>query len=242
LGSLSPLCTGDLLSGEDKMLLDTDFIVHAPADRVWSELLDIDALAGCVPGSALSRLNGEGTLQGELRTQIAGSPRTFVATLRPVDVDEDGRSSSCSLRVRQADGPAFATGLLRARVDDSGQGARVSLALDGRLAATGVAEESVRGEAERLLSELASNLERSLGERASRPAAAEAPAPSRPALAAAPARAPEPSTPAATSSLPVPAPVAAGAGAAGLLALLLALLFRRRSRRRALWLEIRYRW
>ena len=224
------------------MLLDTDFIVHAPADRVWSELLDINALGACIPGSSLGRLNGEGTLQGELLTQIAGTPRTFVATLRPVDVDEDGRSSSCSLRVRQTDGPAFATGLLRARVDDSGEGARVSLALDGRLAATEVAEDSARAEAERLLSELAYNLEHSLTERASRPAPAEAPAPSRPTLPAASTRAPEPSAAAAAPSLPVPAPVAAGAGAAGLLALLLALLLRRRSRRRALWLEIRYRW
>jgi len=225
------------------MLLDTDFIVDAPADRVWSELLDVDSLAACLPGSALSRVNGEGTLQGELRTQIAGAPRAFVATLRPVDVDEDGRSSSCSIRVRQSDGPGFAAGLIRTRVDDSGDGARVSLAVEGRLA--GVAEESARGEAERLLSELASNLERSLGERASRPAPkpAAAPAPAateRPGPAAVP-RAPEPAAAPSLPSLPVPAPVAAGAGA-GLLALLLALLFGRRSRRRGLWFEIRYRW
>ena len=230
------------------MLLDTDFIVHAPADRVWSELLDVDSLAACLPGSALSRVNGGGTLQGELRTQIAGASRSFVATLRPVDVDEDGRSSSCSIRVRQSDGPGFAAGLIRTRVDESGDGARVSLAVEGRLAATGVAEDSARGEAERLLSELASNLERSLGERASRPvrgpAAAPAPATTERPSPAAAQRAPEPATAAPSPSLPslpVPAPVAASAGA-GLLALLLALLFGRRSRRRGLWFEIRYRW
>jgi uncharacterized protein len=225
------------------MLLDTHFIVDAPADRVWSELLDVDSLAACLPGSALSRVNGEGTLQGELRTQIAGAPRAFVATLRPVDVDEDGRSSSWSIRIRESDGPGFATGLIRTRVDDSSDGARVSLAVEGRMA--GAAEESARGEAERLLSELASNLERSLGERASRPApkpAAPAPAAptERPGPAAVP-RAPEPAAASSMPSLPVPAPVAAGAGA-GLLALLLALLFGRRSRRRGLWFEIRYRW
>lgn len=228
------------------MLLDTDFIVHAPADRVWSELLDIDALAACLPGSALSRVNGGGVLQGELRTQVGGASHAFVATLRPVDVDEDGRSSSCSLRVRQSDGPAFASGLIRARVEGSGDQASVSLAVDGRLAAAGVAEDSARGEAERLLSELASNLERSLGERASRPApeppvtpAAEtAERPAREPVQRAPE--PEPAGAPASPSLPVPAPVAAGA--AGLLALLLALLFGRRSRRRGLWFEIRYRW
>jgi uncharacterized protein len=225
------------------MLLDTEFIVRAPADRVWAELLDIDALAACLPGSALSRVNGGGTLQGELRTQIAGSPHALLATLKPVDVDEDGRSASCSLRVRQSDGPAFAAGLLRARVNDSEGGARVSLAVDGRLAATQLDEESARGEAERLLSELASNLERSLGERASRPApAAPKPsvAPARPPVAAPPPPDREAAVPG-SPSLPVPAPVAAGAGL-GLIALILALLFGRRSRRRGLWFEIRYRW
>jgi carbon monoxide dehydrogenase subunit G len=225
------------------MLLETEFTVSAPADRVWAELLDLEQLGACLPGSALARVNGDQTLQGKLTPTVGSSPLDLVGTLRSVDIDEDGHSASCLLRVRDAAGPGFATGLLRARVDGSNGAARVSVTLDGRLAATGVSEDSARAEAERLLGELAQNLERSLGERASR---APRPAAAPPAAAAAlPSRAPAPrpaeEPPAAPSAPSLPAPIAR-AGAAGLVALLLALLFGRRFRRRGVWLEIRYRW
>ncbi|HEY7632665.1 MAG TPA: SRPBCC domain-containing protein [Thermoleophilaceae bacterium] len=219
------------------MLLETEFTVSAPADRVWAELLDLEQLGACLPGSALARVNGDQTLQGKLTPTVGSTPLDLVGTLRSVDVDEDGHSASCLLRVRDAAGPGFASGLLRARVDGSNGAARVSLTLDGRLAATGVSEDSARAEAERLLGELATNLERSLGERASRvPQPAAAALPSRP-----PASLPEEEHPAAPSVPSVPTPLAR-AGAAGLLALLLALLFGKRFRRRGVWLEIRYRW
>jgi carbon monoxide dehydrogenase subunit G len=220
------------------MLLETEFTVGAPADRVWAELLDIEALGACLPGSAMARVNGDQTLQGKLTPTVGSSPLDLLGTLRPIDVDEDGRSASCLLRVRQADGPGFATALLRTSVDGSNGATRVSMTLDGRLAATAVSEERARGEAERLLGELAQNLERSLGDRASReaprpPVAAAAASPKPPAV-----RSPV-EAPAAKPSPSIPAPAV---GAVGLIALLLALLFGRRSRRRGVWLEIRYRW
>lgn len=219
------------------MRLETEFTVSAPPDRVWAELLDIEELGACLPGAAMARVNGDQTLQGKLAPTIGASALDLVATMRAVDVDEDGHSASCSLRVREAGGPGFASGLLRARVDGSNGASRVSLTLDGRLATTEISEDRVRGEAERLLGELAENLKKSLGERASR----AAPAAAAPAAAQTPAvRAPE-APPSAPSAPSVPAPLV-GAGAAGLLALLLALLFGRRARRRGVWFEIRYRW
>ncbi len=220
------------------MRLETEFTVSAPADRVWAELLDIEQLGACLPGAAMAPVNGDETLQGTLTPTIGASPLDLVATMRPVDVDEDGHSTSCSLHVREAGGPGFASGLLRARVDGSNGASRVSMTLDGRLAASEISEDRVRGEAERLLGELAENLKTSLSERASRAAPAAAAAPASPRTPA--ARAPE-APPSAPSAPSLPAPLA-GAGAAGLLALLLALLFGRRARRRGLWFEIRYRW
>jgi hypothetical protein len=115
---------------------------------------------------------------------------------------------------------------------------RVSMSLEGRLAALEVPEERARGEAERLLNELASSLEQSLAERAARPAAA----PPKPAKALPPAPRPlePPAPPAPPAPQGVPAPAAA-VGAAGILGLLLALLFGRR-KRKGVWFEIRYRW
>jgi uncharacterized protein len=231
------------------MILETDFTVAAPADRVWRELLDLEALAACLPGAELMTVDGDSTLQGSLRPQIGGSAVECIGTLRPIDVDEDGRSASCSLRVRAAQGSAFATATLRGRVAEGSGSTRVLMSVEGRLAALDIAEDRARGEAERLLNELASSLERSIAERASRPEVAP-PEPARPVSAPrAPAKAPPPPAaaprpqelgrPAQAAALAkgVPAPAAA----AGVLALLLALIFGRR-RRRGAWFEIRYRW
>lgn len=211
------------------MIVETEISVSAPAERVWEELSDFEALAAVVPGSQLKPVDGDTVLQGPLRPELAGSAVDCIGTLRPVDLDHDTLSASCSFRVRQVGGPGFATGTLRGHVSGDNGSARVALALDGRLAALGMDETSVRDEADKLLAALASALERSLAERAMRPAR-----PKEPAGKAAPApREPVASLP--TLSAPSrsgPPPVAI----AGVAALLLALLLGRRGRRRSSWL------
>ncbi len=224
------------------MIVETNFRVAAPADRVWAELTDLGALAACLPGSALERVNGDATLQGALRPQIGAGAIDCIGVLKPLDIDEDGRRASCRLRVREAAGPGFATGTLRGSVSGSGDSAEVAVSLDGRVAAPGVSEESARPEAERLLRDLAQTLEKSLAERASRPAPSSAhpepePAsrPSSPPRKAAPSPAAEPD--AATSRVPA----AAGAGVAAA-AVVLGLVAAGRRRRRGVRFEIRYKW
>jgi len=225
------------------MILETDFTVGAPPDRVLLALLDLEALGACLPGASLRPIDGDSTFQGTLRPRVAGAEVECVGTLRAVDVDEDGRSATAALRVRQVGGPAFATALLRGRLDEADGGTRVAVSVDGRLAAPGVSEDESRPEAERLLGELAERLQSSLADRAARPAAEAAPAP-EPAAAAAPSPERPPVAAPATErrrALPVHPAAAAGAvGAAG--AVVAAALLRSKRWRPAVWVEIRYRW
>ncbi len=225
------------------MILENEFIVAAPADRVFAELQDIAALGESLPAASLRPLDGDTALQGTLAPRIGGAELKCFATLRPVDVDEDSRSASYALRLRHDDGPALASATIRARVHGSDGSTRVSVSVDGRLASQSVAEEGARPEGERLLGELVASLETNLTARAARPAV-ERPtaAPSRPQLAPVPAQGRYEPPPEALPTQPrIPVPVAAGAGA-GALALALALLAGRRRGRRGAFVEIRYRW
>jgi carbon monoxide dehydrogenase subunit G len=224
------------------MILETDFTVGAPPDRVLLALLDLEALGACLPGASLRPIDGDSTTQGTLRPRIAGSEVECVGTLRAVDVDEDGRSASAALRVRQVGGPAFATALLRGRLDEADDGTRVAVSVEGRLAAPGVSEDESRPEAERLLGELAASLQSSLTDRAARPAP-EAPAP-EPAPAAAPApERPPVAAPAKEKRRALPVPPAAAVGAVGAAGAVVAVALLRGKRwRPAAWVEIRYRW
>ena len=198
------------------MTVETEFTVSAPGDRVWAVLSQPDAFASVVPGSSMRALDGGVGCEGRLRVV----ERDCIGTLRQIDVDEDGRSTSCWFRVRDANGPGFATGLIRGRVSDANGSARVALTLEGRLAAPGTDETKVQDQAEKLLASLAESLEASLAKRASKPA-------TEPAPVATPAQAPpSPATSAPASSGPPAALVGAG-----ILALLFALVLRRRGRR-----------
>jgi LPXTG-motif cell wall-anchored protein len=209
------------------MIVETEITVSAPSDRVWEELSDLEALAAVIPGSQLKPVDGDSILQGTLRPELGGSAIDCIGTLRPLDLDEDSRSATCSFRVRQSNGTGFATGTLRGRVSGSDGSARVALALDGRLAAPGIDETSVRDEADKLLAALASELEKSLAERASRPAKPKARA------QVPPTTLPQ-AEPATGERLPA-APARPGPpqiAIAGIVALGLALLLGRRKRRR----------
>jgi uncharacterized protein len=224
------------------MILESDFTVSAPPDRVWPALLDLEALAASLPGASLEPVDGDAALQGTLRPQLGGAEVECFGALRAVDADEDGRNASAALRVREAAGPGFATALLRGRVEASDGGARVVVTVDGRVAAPGVTEDAAQPEAERLLGELVAGWEQRVAERAARPvaepipaeapAAAPAPSPDRPPLA--------PPSPAERRGLPVPVGAAGAVGAAAV-AGLAAVLLGRRKRRSAVF-EIRYRW
>ncbi|HEX3317614.1 MAG TPA: SRPBCC family protein [Solirubrobacteraceae bacterium] len=223
------------------MNLETAFTVDAPAAKVFAALLDLEALAACLPGARLEPVSGD-AFQGALRPSVGGEARECVGTLRAVDADEDGRSASAALRAREVAGPGFATALLGGKVTEADGGSRVELTVDGRVAAPGVSEDDARPEAERLLAELAASLEPSLAERAAK---VPEPAPAAPAPAAPePEREAPPLAAAADSArraLPVPAGAALGTVAAAGAAVLGAVLLRRRPRRGA-WVEIRYRW
>jgi carbon monoxide dehydrogenase subunit G len=207
------------------MIVETEITVSAAADRVWQELSDLELLAAAIPGSQMKRVDGDSLVQGPLRPEFGGAAVDCVGTLRAIDLDEDERSASCRFHVRQARGAAFAVGLLRGQVSGDDGSARVSLALDGRLAAPGLDERSVSREADELIATLAAGLEKSLTERASR-----APAPKLTAdqtAHSADAAPPAAALPDRESHLRQ----RVGLAVAGLVALLLALLFGARKRR-----------
>jgi uncharacterized protein len=206
------------------MIVETEITVSAPPERVWEELADLEALAAVIPGSQLKPVDGDAIFQGVLRPEFGGSAFDCIATLRPLDIDQDTHSASCSFRVRQANGSGFATGTLRARVSGSDGSAQVALALDGRLAAPGMDETSVREDADKLLAALASALEKSLAERASRPGQPKAPETPRDVPATAATSAP---LPAAARRYGPPAVAVAGIVGVGV-----ALVLGRRKRRR----------
>ena len=70
------------------MLIENEFVVQAPAERVWAHLLDVERVAPCMPGAQLTEVVDDHTWKG--KTTIKVGPVSLAFAVKP----EHGRSAS----------------------------------------------------------------------------------------------------------------------------------------------------
>ena len=75
--------------------------VSAPADRVSSFLLDVPAVAACVPGVDAVEPNGVGGYRGSMRIKVGPVSLTLAGTV--VEEARDAATGSARLRAEAAD-------------------------------------------------------------------------------------------------------------------------------------------
>ena len=73
---------------ERLMILDNEFTVDAPVDRVWAYFLDVPNLAPCLPGATLVGDDGDGTYQGKVVAALGPVKLNFSGTAKIVEADE----------------------------------------------------------------------------------------------------------------------------------------------------------
>jgi len=136
--------------------LERNFSVVAPAGRVWRYLMDVDAIARCVPGADLRALDGEKAYEGTVT--IGGI--ALRGTLRAIDADEDERLSSFAVEAREAGGVAIGAGTVRGRVGPAKGATLVALSADLKLTGVRVTAEVVEHVGTEFLEGFARQLER----------------------------------------------------------------------------------
>jgi carbon monoxide dehydrogenase subunit G len=70
------------------MILDNEFTVAAPVDKVWAYFLDVPNLAPCLPGATLVGDDGNGTYQGKVVAALGPVKLNFSGTARIIEADE----------------------------------------------------------------------------------------------------------------------------------------------------------
>jgi carbon monoxide dehydrogenase subunit G len=241
------------------MKLEQSFDVAAPLERVWQALIDVERVAPCLPGAAVTGRNDDGTYDGTFTIKIGPTTAAYTGKLKMDAVDEAAHSATMQAQGTDKRGQGGAKATIVSTLSAADGGTRVEVVTDyhitGRLARFGRGG-MIEDISERLLREFAGCLQSSLGEAQTpaaqareEPAASDEDAPAPAADAAPPPTeaAPEPPLrPAAPSPPPVePAPPVEGLSLVGsvmlerakrnprpLLAVLGALLFLRFLRRR----------
>jgi carbon monoxide dehydrogenase subunit G len=168
------------------MKLTNEFTVAADVDAVWRTLLDMEGIAGCLPGATLESSGEEDTYNGSMRLKIGPMTVSYQGTATLTEVDEQAHRAVISLRAREAKGQGTAMATITNVVEPVDDGTRVRAETDLRV--TGPQARFGRGVMEdvagRVLGEFSGCLERRLTgppEPAAEPAAAARAADGRPA-------------------------------------------------------------
>jgi carbon monoxide dehydrogenase subunit G len=183
------------------MRLEQSFEVAAPLEQVWHTLIDVEHVAPCLPGAAVTGRNDDGSYNGTFTVKIGPTTASYTGRLEMENIDEASHTATMQAQGtdKRGQGGAKATILSRVAPID-GQGTRVDVVTDyhitGRLARFGRGG-MIEDISARLLREFAKRLQTSLD--------------TQPQTSAVPAAAAEPSraeTVVSSSSTPAEEPVA----------------------------------
>jgi uncharacterized protein len=159
------------------MKLTNEFTVAAEPDAVWRALLDMEGVAGCLPGATIEPTEEENHYRGSMRLKIGPMTVSYQGTATLSEVDEAARRAVISLSAREAKGQGTAMATITNLVEESDGGTRVRAETDLRI--TGAQARFGRGVMEdvagRVLRDFSSCLERKVT--GPPEAAAETPAP-----------------------------------------------------------------
>ena len=125
------------------MILDNEFTVAAPVDRVWAYFLDVPNLAPCLPGATLVGEDGDGTYRGKVVAALGPVKLNFSGTARIVEADEAAHRMVLKAAGSEDRGRGEADMTITATMAPTGGGTRVSVTQD--LSISGAAANYGRG-------------------------------------------------------------------------------------------------
>ena len=164
------------------MKLEQSFEVAAPLERVWEALIDVERVAPCLPGAAVTGRNDDGSYNGTFKVKIGPTSASYSGKLAMENVDESAHTATMEAKGTDKRGQGGASATIVSSLTDAGNGAtRVEVVTDyhitGKLARFGRGG-MIEDISNKLLGEFAKCLQTSLaGPPVSEAPAAEAPAP-----------------------------------------------------------------
>jgi uncharacterized protein len=70
------------------MKLEQSFEVSAPLERVWATLIDVEHVAPCLPGAAVTGRNDDGSYNGSFSVKIGPTSASYSGKLQMQEIDE----------------------------------------------------------------------------------------------------------------------------------------------------------
>jgi carbon monoxide dehydrogenase subunit G len=80
------------------MKLEQSFEVAAPIDTVWAALTDLERVAPCLPGAAITEHDEDGTYHGTFQVKLGPTTAAYRGTIRIESADESTHTATLKAR------------------------------------------------------------------------------------------------------------------------------------------------
>ena len=147
------------------MKLNNEFTVRAPLEETWTALLDVERVAGCLPGAQVGPSDQEGIYDGQMRVKLGAMTVAYKGTVSMKEIDESSRRVLMEIDAKELKGQGGAKARMANQlIAESDAQTRVQVATEldvsGRTAQLG--RGMMESVASRLLEDFARRLEHEL--------------------------------------------------------------------------------
>jgi carbon monoxide dehydrogenase subunit G len=115
--------------------------VQAPIDEVWAALNDLERVAPCLPGAAITERDDDGTYHGTFQVKLGPTTASYRGTIKIEDADESAHRATLKARGSDKRGQGGASATIVNTLSEHDGATRVEAVTDftitGRLAAFG---------------------------------------------------------------------------------------------------------
>jgi carbon monoxide dehydrogenase subunit G len=125
------------------MLIENEFQVTAPVDKVWQFFGDIPQVAACLPGTELTKDLGDDKYEGRVAVRMGPVRLQFAGKADVTERDETAKRMVVNASGAEEKGRGQASMVVTATLAPAGRGTRVSVTQDLQLA--GAAAQYGRG-------------------------------------------------------------------------------------------------
>jgi carbon monoxide dehydrogenase subunit G len=123
------------------MKLEQSFEVKAPIDQVWNVLIDLERVAPCLPGAAITERDDEGTYHGTFQVKLGPTTAAYRGQIKIEDADEATHTATLKAHGSDKRGQGGANATIVNKLIEIEDGTRVEAVTDftitGRLARFG---------------------------------------------------------------------------------------------------------
>ena len=107
------------------MKLTNEFVVSVPIERAWETLLDIELVAGFLPGATIEASSEDGVYRGSMRVKVGPMVVNYQGTARLVFTDEAEHIADIAVEAKETKGQGAASAVIRNRLVPHDSGTRV---------------------------------------------------------------------------------------------------------------------